>query len=374
MDTKNKNAIFFAISDSYAFAVANILMSLQRYSPQLMSTVDVIIYHNGISEKNAELLCSFHSDIYLLRMEFPKEWEEILIHPRVLRWGEYVVCKFFGFELIGRYEKVLHLDADMHVRGDISELFQLEEEFAWRSIIGWDTDKIFSDILPEGGKIKCGNGGLLMFTDRLLKYNIDAAEIKSAFDEIKNLRDGGIDELVTAWLVHKKGISLRELDISVYNTPVAYDRTESVLVHFLNYYSVSGKPWKNPAAFMYYGDWAENYRRWTEAGGEEAVSFSEKDYYGLFGYERVNELKRLKDDLAVALAQRKEALGELERKNAEAHSLREENRRLSNEIRRAEQQNLCLESTLGAIIGSRSWKITRPLRALADFFRRCGRR
>ncbi len=374
MNTKNKNAIFFAISDGYAFAVANILMSLERYSPELMRTADVIVYHNGLSEKNAELLRSLHGDIYFPIMEFPKEWEEILSHPRVLRWGEYVVCKLFGFELIERYERVLHLDADMHVRGDISGLFQLEEELAWRSIIGWDTAQIFSDILPEGGKIKCGNGGLFMFTDRLLKYNIDAAEIKAAFDEVKNLRDGGIDELVTAWLVHKKGISLRELDISAYNTPVACDRGESVLVHFLDYYSVSGKPWKNPAAFMYYGDWAENYRRWTEAGGEEAVSFSGKDYYGLFGYERVKELNRLKDDLAAALVQRDEALGALERKKAEAHSLREENRRLSGEIRRAEQQNLRLEATLGAIVSSRSWKITRPLRALADFFRGLGRR
>ena len=62
-------------------------------------------------------------------------------------------------------------------------------------------------------------GGLLMFTDRLLKYNIDAETVKAAFDEVKNLRDGGIDELVTAWLVHKKGIRLKELDMNIYNTP-----------------------------------------------------------------------------------------------------------------------------------------------------------
>ena len=67
---------------------------------------------------------------------------------------------------------------------------------------------------------------------------------------MKNLRDGGIDELVTAWLVHKKGIRLKELDMNIYNTPVACDRGKSKLVHFLDYYSVSGKPWKNPAAFI----------------------------------------------------------------------------------------------------------------------------
>ena len=349
-------------------------MSLRKYSAELMKTVDVIVYHNGISDKNSELLRSLHGNIYFPVIEFPEEWEEILSHPRVLRWGEYVVCKLFGFELVKHYERVLHLDADMHVCSDISELFQIDGELAWRSIIGWDIGGIFADILPEKSNIRCGNGGLFIFTDKLLKYNIDAETVKAAFDEVKNLRDGGIDELVTAWLVHKKGIRLKELDMNIYNTPVACDRGKSKLVHFLDYYSVSGKPWKNPAAFICYGDWAENYRRWVVMGGADIISFAEKDYRSLFGYDRIKEINRLKDELAAIGMQMDEYTKELERQKEEAFHLKEENKRLGDEICQVNRQNLCLEAAVGVLIGSSSWKITKPLRVLADLFRKIGKR
>ena len=48
-------------------------------------------------------------------MAFPKEWEEILLHESVSKWGEFIVAKFLGFDLINQYEKVLFLDADMKI-------------------------------------------------------------------------------------------------------------------------------------------------------------------------------------------------------------------------------------------------------------------
>lgn len=42
----NKNCIFFAISANYAFTVANVIMSLNKHSVNLMKNCDIIIYHD----------------------------------------------------------------------------------------------------------------------------------------------------------------------------------------------------------------------------------------------------------------------------------------------------------------------------------------
>ena len=65
---------------------------------------------------------------------------------------------------------------------------------------------------------------------------------------------------------------------------------------------------------------------------------------------------------------------ELERQKEEAFHLKEENKRLGDEICQVNRQNLCLEAAVGALIGSSSWKITKPLRVLADLFRKIGKR
>ena len=109
----NENAIFFAISDNYSFAAANVIMGLLEYAKETMKTTDIIIYHNGISERNMCLLRMLHANTYFVPMQFPSQWAEILEHPKTLRWGHFIICKFYGFELIKKYKTAILLDADM---------------------------------------------------------------------------------------------------------------------------------------------------------------------------------------------------------------------------------------------------------------------
>ena len=370
--TENKNAIFFAISDNYSFAVANIIMGLKKYSPILMEGVDIIIYHNGISEKNKRLLNTLHINTCFIEMHFPEEWKELLEHPKTKRWGEYVICKFFGFELIKKYEKALHLDADMHVQGDISEIFDTEEEFAWRTIIGWSISEIFGDILPEGESIKSGNGGMLLFTDKLCKYNIDKNVIKAAFLETKDLKDGGTDETTIAWLVYKNRMSLREFDINVYNTPAVYITPESRLVHFLKAFTVSSKPWESLASYLYYTEWAENYQKWLSMGGDGFDDFSKEDYFKLFSYDKAernislnNELKSVSAEVTSLLKKVESSAQKISEKNKELDALKKENAELEKRLKSTQAQISRLDTQLKATLNSNSWKITKPLRKIS---------
>lgn len=359
--SENKNAIFFAISDGYCFAAANVITGLYKHSEDVVKSLDIIIFHNGISEKNKELLQKLHKATYFIPMQFPKQWEELLSHPKTKRWGEYIVCKFFGFGLIEKYERVLHLDADMHIRGDIAELFSLEEELAWRSIVAWNPTEVFSSVLSEGEKIKCGNGGLLLFSNKLVKYNIDAEAIKKTFLEVNELEIGGIDETVFALLAHKNGIKIKELDISIYNTPSKLVTEEARIIHFLDANAVSSKPWLNLASFLYYDDWAENYRKWLDMGGEGLVNFSKEDYYKLFSYDKAEKLQELNKRI-------RKINRENESLQKEISELKEKNSKLRRKIKKKNNRISKLEVQLEEIYSSKFWKITKPLRLIMRLF------
>lgn len=331
----NQYAIFIAISDNYSFAAANLLMGLNRHSPELMKKCDFIIYHNGISEKNRSLLTHLHDNILFKDMVFPESWELLLNHDKTLMWGPYVICKLFGFSLIEYYDKVLFLDADMLIRGDISDLFEIEEEIAWRPIMAWDIQKNFKDLIPSWDTIHAGSGGLQLYTNKLRKYHIHDRDIVSAFDKIKNLKRGGTDECILSWIVYERKIILKELNFKVYDTPALDISAVTKIVHFLDYKPLVTKPWKNLAAYLYFSDWAADYEKWIAMGGEGLVKFDENDYFELFRYDLAQEIRILKKEL-------KNTTEELKKTMEELHSMQE----------------------------SQFWKITKPFRWIIDQLRK----
>lgn len=294
-------AIFFAASDDYSFALANVIMGLKRYSPDLMNRCNIIVYHDDLCERNRKLLASLHEHIIFEEMIFPLSWQKILSDEVTQQWGNYVIAKLFGFRLIEKYEKALFLDVDMLIRGDISDLFSLTEEMAWRNVLGWS--------LPFDGRlVPGGNGGLILFSSELLKYHITDQDIADLYGKVKDIHRGGTDERILTALAVRNGIKVHILDRDLYNTPTYYVTQETKILHFLDYKGICTKPWKNPAAYVYFTDWAENYREWLNMGGKGLVDFSREDWFGLFGFDKQlqmealkNEEQRLRNQLSVAL-------------------------------------------------------------------------
>jgi len=293
--TCNKYAICFTITGNYCFAAANVIMGLYRHSPELMNVTDIVIYHDGISEKNMQLLKSLHQNILYPEIAFPACWKPLVEHPQTLKWGRIIAAKLFSLFLVHRYEKVLLMDVDMHVTGDISELFDIKEAVAWRPVVAWEPKTVFASILDsEDSNIHAGNGGLWLFDKGIKEYQIGVESICEAFNAIKDLHPGGMDELVLAWIIHTKKIAVRELDICYFNTPVQTNKTESKLIHFLDYKKVCTKPWKNPASYYYFTHWVEDHHKWLDMGGDGVIAFTRDDYFKMFGFEKAKEINDLK--------------------------------------------------------------------------------
>lgn len=324
-----KNAIFFAIDDNYAFTAANMLMGLHQYCEEMLKTCDIIIYHNGLSEKNRVLLTKLHQGILFEQISFPDSWREITSLKKIQKYRGMVLCKLFGFRLIQKYDYVLGLDTDMLIRGNLSELFTLDAEIAWRKIIAWEPNKVFSPLLTDkNADIKAGNGGMILFTFRLREYGIDDSAILDAFQKIKALNDGGIDELTLAWLAYSNGMRVTELDMDVYNTPAYKTLDNTRLLHFLYWRKTTTKPWDNLAAYLYFDDWADNYQKWLALGGDGPVHYTKEDYYNLFAFDKSGEI--MKKDKEIAK----------------------------------------LKKRIETIIGSRGWKIVLFLRRIKDKLRK----
>lgn len=293
-----KNAIFFAIDNNYAFTAANMLVGLHQYCGEMLKTCDIIVYHNGLSEKNARLLTQLHSDIHFEQITFPDAWEEMVSLKKIQKYKGMVLCKLFGFQLIQKYDCVLGLDTDMLIRGDLSDLFTLDTEIAWRKIIAWEPERVFAPLLErQNTDIKAGNGGMVLFTSQVRKHGIDDAAIIEAFQRIKDLEKGGIDELVLAWLAYSYGMQVTELDMDIYNTPAYKALDQTKLLHFLYWRKTTTKPWDNLAAYLYFDDWAENYQKWLALGGDGPVNYTKEDYYKLFAFDKSGEILKLRNTI-----------------------------------------------------------------------------
>lgn len=296
----NKNCIFFAISADYVFTAANVIMGLKKHSAELLQTCDVLIYHDGISERDKMLLSNLHNSIIYKNIIFPNSYREIVEAANRKKWGIYVLPKLFGFELVKKYEKVLFLDTDIVIAGDILEIFNIKEEIAWRNVIAWNPNLIFASVINAGEHISGCSGGVIYFTSKLNQYNITDADIVDAYEKTIALKNGGLDERIISYIVYKKKMVLKELDV-IFNQPAGHilPGCDSIykIIHFLDSRKKSTKPWKNLAAYLYFKDWTINYKEWINMGGEGPINFTDKDYWALFGFKELDEINKLKNKL-----------------------------------------------------------------------------
>ena len=222
-ETNKENAIFFAINDGYSFALANVLMSMKKNSPNIFDKTDIICYNTDLTDKNKELLKKIYKEIIFEDIVLSDTLSVLTKNKRVMKWGIYIIVKFFGFELVKKYKRVLHLDADILVKGDLNKFFELDVDMAWRKILAWNPQEIMRDCLDNpSDSITAPSGGVIYFTDKLNRFNIKEKNIMEAFEKIKHCKRGGIDELVIGYLAYKYNMKIKELSI-LYNTITLYN-------------------------------------------------------------------------------------------------------------------------------------------------------
>ena len=284
-----KNAIFIPSSNRFAFALANVLMSIVDNSGGILADTDVLVLTDDMSERNRQVMEKIIPGIIFLPLyrNLPPEMLG-LEHVKRGRYGIYIYQLLYGFEAVKRYEYVLQLETDIFVVSDISELFKLDCDIAWRNVLPWDPKKLLGGVLrhPED-KVFAPNGGVVLFRNSLNKFNIDKNSYFEAHQYLEPLYEkglngrGALNEQIVCYLCYMKEINVKLLDPS-YNIVMGMDVSlpNEKIVHF----SGSQKPWTDELRGGLIPQWFINYRKFLSYGGEcqeeiHIPAFSRQDIY-----------------------------------------------------------------------------------------------
>ena len=164
-----KNAIFFSCNERFLFTLCMALLSLKEHNAKLLENTDVLLYQQGFSEQdkafvNRILPCKIHDYKFAVETDF----ENINFkHFTQLTFARYEI-----FDLLDTYAKVLYIDVDVMINGDLSYIF---DNFGSKGGVAMCKDtqkgltlitKNFVKPLPQYDMtVPCYNAGVTLYTD-----------------------------------------------------------------------------------------------------------------------------------------------------------------------------------------------------------------
>ncbi len=119
MNTKKETAIVFGATKNFSFAIASVLMDLKKFDYNWIT--EVVIFHDGISNKQQKLLNSIMPCVFE-RYNFPIKDKSKFDQNILNYFSEMVFSKFECLRLLDTYKRVVWLDYDIVITKDISEL------------------------------------------------------------------------------------------------------------------------------------------------------------------------------------------------------------------------------------------------------------
>lgn len=273
-----KNCVVFGITQNLTFAVANIIMSIEKKSPKLIDAY--IIYYSSdspIKVRERSIVSNISDKVQFRELDFNLD-KNVGLEHFFQKYTELCFAKFKILDLVkDEFEKVLWLDADLLILQDISEIFNYEG-FAWKpSYPKLQEAFCFSkfrefDEFDISEKNTKPNGGVILVTRNKYTDRVYCKQAIKLFDEIKNIpgRNGGMDEICFGLLAIKYGIQVNVLEPK-WNFVLQNEKVENpIVVHCMG----KNKIWKNSYLAMLYPEFLENNALWIELGGEDYTSYT----------------------------------------------------------------------------------------------------
>ena len=274
-----KNAIYIPSSNRFSFALANVLMSIVDNSGGILVDTDVLVLTDDMSDRNKQVMKKIIPDIIFLPLyrNLPMEMLEAEC-VKIGRYGIFIYQLLYGFEAVKRYEYVLQLETDMFVVSDLSVLFKLDCDIAWRNVLAWDPKKVLKGVLRnQEDEVLAPNGGVVLFRNSLNKYNIDQKSFYEAFRYLEPL-DGKVfnffvamNEQIVCYLCYMRKINVKLLNPSYNNVGLDVALPDEKIIHF----GGRVKPWTDELCGSLMPQWFINHKKFMSYGGEceEKINF-----------------------------------------------------------------------------------------------------
>lgn len=297
--SKKNNAIVYIVNSKYRFALATMLINLQKTNPNLYD--DVVIYHDDLSEDDIHQIRKIEPKTIFVKYSY-EMWEKEhkkpgtpLAQDFLNRYSHLAWSKYKVIEQLQNYKKVLYMDLDMIIRGDLSDIFKVNG-IAWRN--GDSFHKKFGSKQkisdhPETKDIPkdftSPNGGIFYISDSVnWKKAIQDGQI--FLIKFMDFYNAGIDELVLAWIAYNNKIPVTSFDYKEFNTfPQLHDKNTK-LIHFMG----GEKPWNSELMQAVFPEWMVYYKNACKIVNFPAPQVKEYPNTGAFVKKKLNEQRWLR--------------------------------------------------------------------------------
>lgn len=257
---KKELAIVFGVTANLTFALANVILGLKKYSPNLAN--DIIVYHDEVSPHDKEILnsilpCNF------IKYDFPIKDITKFNEAYFNQFTKLAYARYECFNLLNEYKKVLWLDVDILIQKDISGISEFcKNGFGIISGVTDNTklkDQLFKPIEGFDLDKKTYGSGTFIVCDNLPNYeNLT----KWCYDKTLEYAEYLYlpDQAILNLMIQKFYINVQEIDLPKYCChPTDKKHKDAIILHsyrpekFWNFYNIK--------------EWNENYKNWINMGG-----------------------------------------------------------------------------------------------------------
>jgi len=271
-------------TSNLAFAMANVLIGLDKYSKNFAS--EVIIFHKGMNDQDMNCLeklapCRFieyagHDDINNL--------------PTTDNIQKYSIMSFAIYEifsLLEEFENVLYLDADLLLQKDISGVLDYAP-VAMGSGRLTINEACGKEVIPDAPTLIAKSSGVVIVNDKIPNYKTLTEE---CYKKTGELWDTLVfpDQAILNLVLHLNKVTINDLPLT-YNTGKIHKNLHSAAI--VHTQGGKSKFWNNGVSNIMFPEWNRNNEYWIELGG---TPYSGPRYYwGLHGISQVKFFELIK--------------------------------------------------------------------------------
>lgn len=275
-----RHALALGITGDWAFAAATVLAALARHSPALLRGADVLLYAATTLPAHDHTLLEALGAHILPPPDAVAGMSHSLTPDAVRVFSPMCVAKFHCFTLLERYDKVLWLDTDTLIQGDIAPLFTRPLPAGTAGLALAREDPAFADppgvqpasinihtpIAALDGNAPNRNSGVILFDRSGLDDPAQYAEWCVDFvcrhgSRLRYPDQAAFNALLHTW--QRQGRAVAELGQEWNTHPRNPRATFAPIVHAFGAY----KLWNDGLTAVCFPEWQRDYARWLAAGG-----------------------------------------------------------------------------------------------------------
>ncbi|MDL2266662.1 glycosyltransferase [Desulfovibrio sp. OttesenSCG-928-G15] len=285
--SKKNVAIVLGATSNYVSQLANVLISLHKYSPSIAD--DIIIYHDGIGEDKQRLLRSI--GLPLIFINYTLEVRDKIVDEAIEAYSTLAFSRYECFSLLDSYIKVIWLDIDILIQKDISGLLEYGDKTGFactKNDCGMLNFCNFYEPIPGYSMYDdLYNSGVLVFKDILpgyQKFKDWCYQKTEEFAESLKWPDQGILNL----LIQEFSIDLELIDILRYHCHP--DRKSFACAELVHSYGPL-KFWNSMERDFAFPEWTENNLLWQKIVEKECQGQTPRVTVLMSVYERTQFLE-----------------------------------------------------------------------------------